>query len=260
VKATLKRPTLPEAERIIEAARKTPFSEQTDKQRALHNLAREVVGEETDKQLRLINLAKSFECGLCQRPASLHRNYQFEGGCAGFQPRPAEAESYWAFILLLPDGFEHTPYSPPAGEREEDFWPYPVLVDMAEETVPRREAITARVMQFIWASRARSAELEANWRFGPRSYRRVLAARALSDAVESYAVKWRGPLSGHPEEELERRVKEAAKEYVAAHHELPGRFRGQVEMDYPEYARYCRTFGLKEGHILHEEPGRKVAA
>lgn len=142
----------------------------------------------------------------------------------------------------------------------EDYWPPPVMVDMADETVPRRDAMAARVMRFVWASRARDPELEANWRFGPDSYRRVLAARALSEAIESYAVKWRGPLTEPAEGVLEERVKAAAKAYVEAHHELPGRFRGSVEMTYPEYAAYCRMFGLREGHLIHEEPGRKVAA
>lgn len=260
MKATLRRPTLSEAERIIEAARKTPYSEQTEKQRALFNLAREVLGEETDKQLRLINLAKTFVCDRCERPASLHRNYQFEGGCAGFRPKAADAESYWAFILLLPDGFEHTPYTPPPAGRVEDFWPYPKLCDLADETVPRRTEITGRVMRFVQASWARDPRLAADWAFGVRSYRRVLAARKLSDAVETYAAKWRDPLNRPTEAELEEAVKLAAKEYVDAHRELPGRYRGEVEMTYPEYAAYCRTFGLKEGHLIHEEPGRKVAA
>lgn len=145
------------------------------------------------------------------------------------------------------------------GDPIELFWPTPRLVDMAEETVPRRNQMVRRVMDY-WARclgkmRARMVELDKP--LAERSYRTVLAAQRLSDAIETYATRWRVVSHARPIELVEADCQRAAAAYVEAHKALdPGlRAPGPIttlDPDYVTYMRLCKRWNIKPGTMLHD--------
>lgn len=137
------------------------------------------------------------------------------------------------------------------------FWqrPLPYQVPLDEKTVARRNYITAKVMKFWYKSLEKDGNREAMQFNNPLSYRVVLAAKALNNAIEIYAVNWQD--DGDGDEELQLRVRKRSVAYFNAH--FPVEYEGAkagpldtLDPDYVSYVRLCRKYGLKEGTLLHE--------
>jgi hypothetical protein len=148
-----------------------------------------------------------------------------------------------------------------SGPEHSDYWPVIPNRDMRPEVVARREYITGRFVDF-W-EKATTVEKKmgdgitrvTNDEFvlNSNSYRVVLAANRVSEAIESYAVGILVP--GYNEEMESKLIKgmgAAAQAYAEAHKPLPV---GQVDTDWPDYLEYVEAFkdaGLQRGMLIHE--------
>jgi hypothetical protein len=147
----------------------------------------------------------------------------------------------------------------PVRDPIELYWPAPRLCDMAEETVARRDHMARRVMAY-WAKCVerygdKMVELGKPWH--GKSYRVVLAAQRLSDAIETYATRWRVVTHARPIELVEADCQNAARLYFEAHKALDPRLRAPgplttLDPDFVTYQRLCRRWNIKPGTMLHD--------
>lgn len=139
-------------------------------------------------------------------------------------------------------------------DRIDLFWP-PDEENMETQTVKRRHYITGRVMRF-WKKMVLKHEGELHLS-NPLSYRVVLAAQKLKDAIEMFAVNWQTDPEGDKDDIIAKRVKKYALQYVEAHLPIakvggsPGPLATQ-DPDYIEYLRLCAQYKIKEGTLLHD--------
>jgi hypothetical protein len=134
------------------------------------------------------------------------------------------------------------------------FWPRPKMCDMADETVPRRDAMAMRVIRYLWLAWERKGQGMVR---GSKSYRVTLAAMRLEREIERYAAKWRSPLNEPDEATLEGLCRDAAVAYFEAHRPVPAGDRRlgadtTTDPDYITYVRLCRQYKLEVGTLLHE--------
>lgn len=146
---------------------------------------------------------------------------------------------------------------------EDLFWPRKFIgLCVEEKSVKRREFIVEKVMKYIWKL---AKENEGQIDFTFRSYRRVLAAKALSEAIENYATNWKhydvNPKPGTeimtlktPDKERIEDVKQCVRDYIEAHKPVTKQVGTLSTLDpsYTQYIEICRKYGIKEGTILHE--------
>lgn len=144
-------------------------------------------------------------------------------------------------------------------EREEDYWPVPVVLDMEPETVKRRDETVERILKFLALKFYKDGERRTDLRYSRKHYRVVLAEKALGASIERYASAWRyrsGPEALPPDAVLMEEVRNAALDLVLAHKPLPGKYVANVDPPYPEYMLICTIYNLSEGYLLHSEQDR----
>lgn len=125
------------------------------------------------------------------------------------------------------------------------FWPRSQYLGESTEVQERRYAMTGRILDFFKSNLPKFPNINLT----SNSYRTVLAAKALSKALDAYAKN----VDPSAEAQCTGQVKEKSKEYFMAHipiaSEIPGP-NDTIEPNYVDYLRLCRKFGYPEGTPL----------
>jgi hypothetical protein len=139
-----------------------------------------------------------------------------------------------------------------------EYWPKPAQQDMTPNAATRRSKMMKRIIDFFDKARRvkqdgvpiKERPMRTDLVQDSESYRVVLAALDLSEALEAYAtnddIEQETPLS--------KSVESMALAYLNAHKPLPPNAGGGPALDpnFSQYLDYCDTFQVDVGTMLHE--------